>query len=427
MTSRRSPLRAVAQVLPLSLAALSALSPSAALLSARRGLGDPGRISGHRAAMTPLYSTWRELDVAWRHLVRSGAIRTQVPAGDGRQVLTGLEFRAAEIVFFARTEDEAPAFGESSAAPQSRGEGQFLVTLLPTRALRPPATPKLGELPPYDPQTDSFVTGPLRLELRQRLGQLRGLLDREWEVHFNISPGEKDGHYLLFPSLEEPQNNRAQELLRQDAQDLTLFCRAANAEAPGLNYCVNYNAPRAGASQNHIHAHAWRRPEGQRYAVEIAMERGALASWGKGYDGVEVCLSELDYPAFALHVSATNVGDDHETASVAIGSAVRDVLDMLEEQQPSLGRLTHNLCGLGGQVVLFVRRAEAEVAPDFPTLKIGSAQMCGMFQVESFDQFEAANADTIGASLQHTRPQDQEALRRCLDEWSSASAENNTR
>ena len=44
--------------------------------------------------------------------------------------------------------------------------------------------------------------------------------ERVWDVHFNISPIEKEGHYLVVPDMEQEQSRREQRLTRQDCADM---------------------------------------------------------------------------------------------------------------------------------------------------------------------------------------------------------------
>ena len=57
-----------------------------------------------------------------------------------------------------------------------------------------------------------------------------------------------EGHFLLVPEIALPANRRQQKLTPNDCVDLILLGRACGGEL-----CVNFNAPRAGASQNHLH------------------------------------------------------------------------------------------------------------------------------------------------------------------------------
>ena len=217
----------------------------------------------------------------WLELVRSGTISSTATLRDGREVRYGLRIAGSE------GENEIAEFCEdlrtgTSLQLQTRvgRRGQYLVVLRANRALRPPAAPKLGWLPPHDEATCSFCSGPLRLELRPMVAQaLLPETGRCWDVHFNISPMEPNGHYLLVPETALHANRRQQLLTRDDCIDLVLIGRACAGEL-----CVNFNAPRAGASQNHLHAHAWAIPEAYPIATAPVLSRVVLPG------GVEACV-----------------------------------------------------------------------------------------------------------------------------------------
>ena len=213
----------------------------------------------------------------WLELVRSGTISSTATLRDGREVRYGLRIAGSE------GENEIAEFCEDlrtgdSLQLQTRvgRRGRYLVVLRANRALRPPAAPKLGWLPPHDEATCSFCSGPLRLELRPMVAQaLLPETGRCWDVHFNISPMEPNGHYLLVPEIALHANRRQQRLTTDDCIDLVLIGRACAGEL-----CVNFNAPRAGASQNHLHAHAWAIPEAYPIATAPVLSRVVLPGVG---------------------------------------------------------------------------------------------------------------------------------------------------
>ena len=61
---------------------------------------------------------------------------------------------------------------------------------------------------------------PSSLEARPMVAQALLGSRRTWDVHYNISPQEPDGHFLLVPEITLPHNRRAQRLLAQDCEDL---------------------------------------------------------------------------------------------------------------------------------------------------------------------------------------------------------------
>jgi hypothetical protein len=149
----------------------------------------------------------------------------------------------------------------------SQRAGAFVAQLQLVRTLRPPPSAGFSEattsIPPvYKPEIDSFVTGPLRLELRPRVCRLE-LTDNQshhhlftpWDVYHNVSPADIRGHFLLVPTLSNREENwRGQTLTANDCNDLVLL---ASTIEPAGSLLLGYNSVGAGASQNHIHCHAW--------------------------------------------------------------------------------------------------------------------------------------------------------------------------
>jgi hypothetical protein len=158
----------------------------------------------------------------------------------------------------------------SSSSLQYRYDGDFVAQLQLVRTLRPPPSPGFESStsndfhtcstpPPYNVATDSFVTGPLRLELRPLVARLSlSCLRTDWDIYHNISPADVRGHFLLVPTLlETAHNNRGQALIEADCQDLVHLTASIR---PLGSLMVGFNSVGAGASQNHIHCHVWPSP-----------------------------------------------------------------------------------------------------------------------------------------------------------------------
>ena len=161
-----------------------------------------------------------------------------------------------------------------------RRDGDFVAQLQIVRTLRPSPSPGFASSPstaatdntksystppPYDPETDSFVTGPLRLELRPLVAriepqqlqneQLSPKLTTSWDIFHNISPCDVRGHFLLLPDVTQKNNNwRPQSLTECDCYDLV---QLTSSIEPVGGLLVSFNSVGAGASQNHIHCHVW--------------------------------------------------------------------------------------------------------------------------------------------------------------------------
>ena len=318
----------------------------------------------------PSVAQWR---AAWLDLIKNEKITSVATLGTQR-VRYGLRLSEADRAIEEFCVDEANGASLGLSASHAVME-PYQITLRANRALRPPAAPKLGELPPHDEASCSMCTGPLRLEIRPMVAQtLVPQSGRCWDVHFNISPMEPDGHFLLVPEITRAENRRQQRLTRADCDDLVLLGRACEARL-----CVNFNAALAGASQNHIHAHAWAIPTP--YAVCNAPVLTSIALPG----GVEA--DELHWPASVVRLRGADAS--------AVGAAV-DCLCNLEA--------VHNVAVIGDDVYVFVRAPSGEVSPRIPDLKLGTIQLLGHIVVDSAAQFEAAMAPgAIDAALRDTR------------------------
>jgi hypothetical protein len=200
----------------------------------------------NRGPMDP--RKWNE---EWRRLVGSGAIAATTEAADGRRVYYGVCLDEDTGIPREFCQDADTSKSLQLPARETAVGDSFRVILRATRALRPPAAAKLGSLPPHNESECSFCTGPLRLAAREMVAQAVLPTDRVWDVHFNIAPMEPLGHFLLVPEIAEPSGRRSQCLLPSDCCDIFHMARASDT------LCFNFNSPGAGASQNHLHLHAW--------------------------------------------------------------------------------------------------------------------------------------------------------------------------
>ena len=101
----------------------------------------------------------------WLKLVRSGAISSKATLSDGQEVRYGLRLEDPDDEITEFCEQVATGTSLQLQARLDR-RGRYPIVLRANRALRPPAAPKLGLLPPHDEATCSMCSGPLRLELR---------------------------------------------------------------------------------------------------------------------------------------------------------------------------------------------------------------------------------------------------------------------
>lgn len=313
---------------------------------------------------------------------------------------------------------------EAGGSRRTLSAPPFVAQLQVLRTLRPPPTPDLADTPPYDKSADSFVTGPLRLELRPRAAQLLAQGGRRWDCYHNISPCDPRGHFLLLPSIEKRSNWRRQALTREDCIDLLwLACgsvgsyggaassaadeaaaSAAQAAAEsGLLLC--FNSIRAGASQNHIHCQAWPSPPlgvAVPYAAQLAPVReGEAGASLLRLDTLEIAL--LEYPVACVRISPlADAFDDvvafDEAAALSAGEALADLAAAFE------GRgWPFNVVACGGQAFVFVRSADTERSPQLPLLKLGSSEMMGCFHCQTEQELQvAAEPGVMAAALLST-------------------------
>ncbi|KAL7488308.1 hypothetical protein ACHAW6_013897 [Cyclotella cf. meneghiniana] len=168
-------------------------------------------------------------------------------------------------------------------------DGEYSAQLQLIRTLRPPRSKhmdsnlndsKISCTPPQYDASNSFLVGPLRLygrggfhgegQPRVRVAKLSvpsfvsltsevaatsSMESRSyWDVYHNISPVDSRGHFLLLPNLQDKTNWREQSLLQKDCYEMTYL---SSTIFPYGSLMLSFNSVGAGASQNHIHCHAW--------------------------------------------------------------------------------------------------------------------------------------------------------------------------
>eukprot|EP00978_Attheya_sp_CCMP212_P028128 scaffold96297_cov53-Attheya_sp.AAC.8 len=290
-------------------------------------------------------------------------------------------------------------------------DGPFVAILKLVRTLRPPPSPGVAsettkatnQPPPYMVETDSFVTGPLRLEQRPHV-PLSG-----WDVFHNVSPADARGHFLLVPTLADPHNCRPQVLLPRDCQD---WVQLASTIEPVGSLFMGYNSMGAGASQNHLHGHLWPSPpiqekENQHHGwnwygasrTESLMDFVDLSLDGEN-TMVEVTL--LDYPCMCILLSsspdATNNNEDGQRFDL-LAKALSTALEAIGEAYYNIGILNRKQEDLDNDtfttevdIYLFVRSRES--SPDvLPAVKLGISEMMGVFHATHEDDIHALSPD----------------------------------
>ena len=336
----------------------------------------------------------------------------------------------------------------SSAASSAayRMDSDFVAQLQLVRTLRPPPSPGFSSSstttssvpPPYDPSTDSFLTGPLRLELRPLVAHLHlPTLNTTWDVFHNVSPADKRGHFLLLPTLTDTNNCRGQLFTKNDCYDMVYI---ANSIKPEGSLMLGFNSVGAGASQNHIHCHAWPYPpipftlqmaeihdddddDDVDHDNDVSPNGYAVCNVKSIYDFYDIYhgkveISYLKYPVFCLQLSASEQNLD------LLGMALSTVLGTIGDSPYNIGFLNRNQVLLMEEekdddddrhnhshdhqdddgddhhhqqeqqqdatsyvdVFLFVRSKER--SDIVPSLKLGISEMMGVFHAQSKQELE---------------------------------------
>lgn len=269
------------------------------------------------------------------------------------------------------------------------------------------------------------MTGPLRLELRPLVASLSnddGTMTTAWDVFHNVSPADKRGHFLLLPTLSDPSKNwRGQTFQGSDCQDMVHL--AASIEPAG-SLLLGFNSVGAGASQNHIHCHAWPSPpvpllrkeapspssaiEQNAFADSLSQE-DVQAGWNcyavtklatihDFYDLADnrVEVSYLKYPVFCVQLSSLKEDSELlaralEVTLKAIGNAPFNIGFLNRLEDPHSEEETQQ--DREGQQVLqyvdvFVFARSKERSRSLPSLKLGISEMMGVFHAQSDEELE---------------------------------------
>lgn len=207
---------------------------------------------------------------------------------------------------------------------------------------------------------------------------------------------------MLLPAIDDEREWRDQSLIPSDCYDVTYL--ASTIEPPGtLVLC--FNSVGAGASQNHIHCHAWVSPPppllGRKGTTEhkyvyAAMKASATSSFHLA-DGVTVSL--LDYPCTCIKLSAS--------ASQSVGNALSRIVQLAQKMQAP-----HNVAWTNGalkgncdaqesknmvtvEVYVFLRKAET-TDRCYGTFRLGASEMLGVFHSSSKEQLESLSDNMAG-------------------------------
>jgi hypothetical protein len=303
----------------------------------------------------------------------------------------------------AELQTQSLGTASGSAVKYVLDNDDFAAQLQLVRTLRPPPSAGFAGStssvpPPYDAEQDSFVTGPLRLELRPLVATLRlPIMTTGWDVFHNVSPCDSRGHFLLVPSLtDEAKNWRGQSFLADDCNDLV---HLASSIKPVGSLLLGYNSVGAGASQNHIHCHAWPSPPVP--LIPTDTDSDGTAGWDcyaaskvttifnfcDAFDG-DVEVSFLEYPVFCIQLSAsepnlTKLGEALAATLKSIGDAPYNIgfLNRVQVDEDDEGSVTSPV-----DVYVFVRSKER--SDILPSLKLGISEMMGVFHAQSDAELE---------------------------------------
>jgi hypothetical protein len=290
-------------------------------------------------------------------------------------------------------------------------DGDFATQLQLVRTLRPVPSPGFAgatsSIPPaYDATSDSFVTGPLRLELRPKVASLfvNGMTT-PWDVFHNVSPADTRGHFLFLPTLaDQAKNWRGQIFTKDDCKDMVFL---ASSIEPAGSLFLGYNSVGGAASQNHIHCHAWPCPPiplqdrppaiGSHEETPEEDDTDKTSGWDcyavsrsdSLYDFYDIQdgkveVSYLKYPVFCVQLSAADqelplLGKALAATLKAIGSMPHNVgflnrLQQIDDDTPQ--KFT--------DVYVFARSKERSSV--LPSLKLGISEMMGVFHAQSDEE-----------------------------------------
>ncbi|MBM3253291.1 MAG: DUF2029 domain-containing protein, partial [Candidatus Omnitrophica bacterium] len=319
----------------------------------------------------------QDISKAWEVVVRRGLIRNRTIHPDtGEEIECGLEVKPdGKIGFYGRMVATGALIDEPV---RERLVDNTLVRLIGFRRLKPTRSKRMEDFPPHDYSKCSFCSGLLSLVARKPLGVVN-LNNRIWEIHYNISPIEPEGHFLLIPTLLAPfihTNRRAQHLNKEDLDDFMTLSSVSD------NMAFWYNSPRAGASQNHIHIQASIKRE------PCNIETKPI-EWVSDVEGVRVG-RVLSYDATAVVL---------EGSQEEVNQKLWPLINLLQTE-----KIPFNIylpCA-GGRVYLFIRNKEAEITEEFPDIKIGIGELVYPFMLETKEAFDEITAEKIASARRKT-------------------------
>lgn len=321
-------------------------------------------------------------------------------------------------------------------------DGDYCAQLQLIRTMRPPrsksmddtSSPKVSCTPPPYETSNSFLVGPLRLyghgdfhgEGKPRLCVERlavpyadnapeGSTDESyWDVYHNISPVDPRGHFLLLPTFQVETNWRDQSLIAKDCHDVTYL---ASTIYPLGSLMLSFNSVGAGASQNHIHLHAWVCPSPP--LLDSTNKKNGIHGYAvteaKALSGQQLKLphgttvSLLDYPCacIKLSISIPKTSDKLPSFGVKeVGDSIATIVKLAQlmeaphnvawTNEPSESENRQNIVGF-----IFIRSKSLSQIPIKSStanrnnnqvddvMRCGASEMLGLFHTSSKWQLDA--------------------------------------
>ena len=317
-------------------------------------------------------------------------------------------------------------------------DGPYAIQLQLVRTLRPPRSKEMMipstkqsnnvdssfpdrcscQPPIYDSSKDSFLVGPLRLfgmgefhgegKPREKAAQLTvprkdntnddtDIISTSWDIFHNISPVDPLGHFLLLPDISNKNEWRDQSLNIHDCHDLTYLTSTIQ---PQGSMILSFNSVHAGASQNHIHAHAWLNPP-----PPLLYRKDSTAEYDSVYPVTKVSMvtsceleagvtvSLLKYPCTCVKIFGSySTNEEKDKVVQEMGEGLYKIIGVAQKMQ-----LPHNVvwrnddCNNKDTLIeayIFFRSAESVEINNTP-FRLGSSEMMGVFHATSKEQMMA--------------------------------------
>ncbi len=341
----------------------------------------------------------QDLSIAWREAVASGRIANEFEASSddptgrwskGDLVRFGLVLVDGVIQYDAQNMRTAKQI-EASVEERTLGSTGFVCQFNGYRALRPGGTAqRLGQQPDISPTAADcrfYCQDPkhsLSLLKRDPLLQVR-LAHARWNVYYNATPFEKEGHFLWVPAIVDATiaviPHLPQMLTREFVEDIVLLFRQATQSI------IFFNSLHAGASVNHIHTQSVF--HNQRLAIE-----NAKTIEYKGFNILD------GYPAQAICF-----GRDSDVSTIAIA------VDRLQK----VG-IAFNLILLGERILLILRNGEHEIVSEFPGGVLATMELAGKIITVDRHVYENTEPAQIESAFRKVTL----AAKQLIDSWDTA-------